>query len=320
MNITIEEILRKTKLGWEYVSDEENILFEMYKYLAQNLCDIVNAKFVFIKDKGQTAGVIYDYKLIFMSSGMFVSLCKLADLIIKSGLYTNTKQELKYYNLDFTEKPYEYTYPYFLQNSNEDDDKLFHFTLKILIEFIVLHEIGHLINNHGTRTQQRDNLIFSVDTKNNIRLSKEDSINSQAREIIADNYASFTLMALLGAKLHNLNGDHLDDAVKKYITSDSVFLYFFLTTIYLYFKMTNNEFSKDNIFNSSHPPPPFRINTILTNIINKMSSFFNDDTDHLTGIAQKSISKGDDIYLMVSDRDEKESYFIKITDLEYLKL
>ncbi|WP_295751534.1 hypothetical protein [Undibacterium sp.] len=146
--------------------------------------------------------------------------------------------------------------------ANLEHKALFMFTASFLLRFVIFHELGHLLHRHGERSDS-DNLMNVDEMSSN---SEFGSLNSQARELVADMFAFQELIGFtkehLISQANNEIGTFLTSEL---IPNDFELVVFCLQMAHVYFFFMDSEKWRTIAPTEwSHPPHPFRLHTIYT--------------------------------------------------------
>ncbi|MCQ8847890.1 hypothetical protein NQT74_04810 [Alteromonas stellipolaris] len=250
--------LIKYNLGFHYevLENKENGLLQPFFF---KLCDELkkdNLDFAITHDDTVNAGVLYRENLVFITFGMFDSLCKLAELICCSGVLGNEKSEKRYENLNFIGNPFtgfKKTKPVF---DCETTSKLLLVIFDCLLVFVIGHEKGHIDNAHGNIGQSK----ITEDITNTIT-GNLSVISQHAKELVADlsgfNHAKYRLNYSIS------KNKHTSPEVSKLLNNiDSDTLVLFILTCF--FKMMDNIYGvSPDMTTRSHPYASFRAHTLL---------------------------------------------------------
>ncbi|HCU0149413.1 TPA: hypothetical protein OUE12_000385 [Escherichia coli] len=297
----INEILSKNQLGliYDFINDRDNGLvlpfFSKYmdsvRKLDLDFCITTNSHF--------QCGIIYDEKLIFMSYGTFDRLCKLSDLIFRSGMITGKSTNLNFYDLHLVTNPF-VGFNNETREESESESHLFMFILDCLMLFIVSHEVGHFINKHGDRAKKQSIDTIFDDVLGHKKINSAEIISSHARELVADGFA-LNIVKKHAQSAFDQKASYLNNLLDFYSSKEGG-IAFSLLLILCYFKLSDG-LSPHEHFQSTHPSTAARVRFILSCHI---ESLVNEDEEKTFGfyygliITQlKSIfaSMGDDFEL-----------------------
>lgn len=138
---------------------------------------------------------------------------------------------------------------------------LFSYVLLVLARFVVLHELGHIWHEHGTRTTKRNS--FEVDEMDGTTgaLSQDDALASQARELVADSFALSRLFRLQEQELVLKADTEFVKALAPQLLDTRKRRHdFLLQMIHLYFTvMDRPDWDMSDLSTMSHPPAPMRL-------------------------------------------------------------
>lgn len=297
----INEILLKNQLGlmYDFENNKDNGLvlpffckyMDSVKKLGLDFCITTNLNF--------QCGIIYDERLIFMSHGTFDRLCKLSDLIFRSGVITGKSKDLNFYDLHFVANPF-VGFKNEIREESESESHLFMFILDCLMLFIVSHEVGHFINKHGDRAiKQSIDTIFD-DVLGHRKINRDELISNHAKELVADCFA-LNIVKKHVQSAFDQQAPYLDNLLNFYSIKEGGVV-FSLLLILCYFKLSDG-LSPYEHFQSTHPSTAARVRFILSCHI---ESLVNEDEEKIFGlhygliIAQFKLifaSMGDDLEL-----------------------
>lgn len=258
----INKILSKNELGfiYDFENDRDNGLvlpffckfMDSVKQLDLNFCITTNLNF--------QCGIIYDEKLIFMSYGTFDRLCKLSELIFRSGMITGKIKKLNFYDLHLVTNPF-IGFNNEKREESESESYLFMFILECLMLFIVSHEVGHFINKHGDRAiSQSFDTIFD-DVLGHRKIDGAALISSHARELVADSFALNVVKKHVQSAFDQ-QASYLDNLLNFYDCKEGGIV-FSLLLILCYFKLSDG-LSPHEHFQSTHPSTAARVRYILS--------------------------------------------------------
>lgn len=216
--------------------------------------------FCITTDLNLRCGVIYNEKLIFMSYGTFDRLCKLSELIVRSGVITGNCKELNFYDLHFVTNPF----VGFNNESgveSESESHLFMFVLDCLILFIVSHEVGHFINKHGDRIIKGNFDNIFDDVLGHREIDKAELISSHARELVADSFA-LNIVKKYVKSVFDEQAPYLSHLLDFYRCKEGSVV-FSLLLILCYFKLSDGLTPHEH-FKSTHPSTAARVRFIIS--------------------------------------------------------
>jgi hypothetical protein len=276
-DIKLEEInekLIKRNRGFLYdlKHDRENGLILPFFAMYMNYANKNGLDFCFTTKTSFECGIIHDDKLIFMSYGTFDRLCKLAELIVRSGVITGKTRELNFFDLHLVEKP-------FVGFNNEERDEteseshLFMFILNTLMFFVFSHEVGHFVNRHGERNIKNTTDNIFDDVIGHKFIDKNQLISSHARELVADCYALNSVKKYIQSVFNNQD-DYINNLVEDYKTKEGPVL-LSLLLILCYFKLTDGLNDFDH-FESTHPSTAARMRFIISCHIESLNAHDDD--------------------------------------------
>lgn len=250
----LDKTLQKNGLGYIYnfLSDRDNGLILPFFAVHMDSLNKMGLDFSVTTDTIARAGIIYKENLVFLSYGLVDKLSKLAELIYVSGALNGLSKDVRYQDLHFVENP-------FIGFNGKDvefgNGQLYLYIFDKLLQFIVSHEVGHFLNDHGKRLSNKNNILDDVEGHR--KIASKDLISSHARELVADLYA-----------FNNL----LDYVEKSIDTQKSSLIPLFsdkngpviLTTLIIacYFQMMDGSNGHDH-FTSTHPEAAMRACAIM---------------------------------------------------------
>ncbi|MEA3480406.1 MAG: hypothetical protein U9R65_00430 [Pseudomonadota bacterium] len=253
----LNKILASNNLGFAYdiLNDRENGLVLPFFARYMDAVNIKGLEFIVTTDTNATAGILYKHNLIFLSYGLFDRLCKLSLLIHASGVLDGKKKPFNFFDLHLVDNP-------FTGFSNESDEfgeapevYLLLFIFDSLLGFIVAHEVGHFVNNHGYRIN------FSDDVIGHKRIAREQLIQSHARELVADNYA-FKLLRNDIEQAILTNNPVVGNLSEEYKNGNgaSILSLLFMAS---YFKLMDGQ-NPNSHFESTHPEAVIRVKFLFS--------------------------------------------------------
>lgn len=243
----------------------ENELFELFETVGRQICVENELFFAFSASECVQAGIIYDSRIVFMTYGMFNSICKLAEKMTLSGSWTGTEaKESDYYCLTEGRVPFKFSHD---RNFSDDTVSLhfFIYVLNVLFRFIIFHEIAHYVKKHNYRDNQPKEGITSDMLGYESNGPEQDTLSKQARELVADAASFSHLLAYSQACFDS--EEPLIQTLKGVFPNDFATSTLNLSIIYCYFKMMDNGKGADKLFTLSHPTAAFRAKVILSHYI-----------------------------------------------------
>lgn len=277
-------ILRRHGLGMLLIPQDvarTNPWFMVFEPQLSALVDHVGEglmRFCFSADPRVQAYAIYDDQAIILSAGMFDLLCKLTASMVSSGLYPAVgTPSVAAWNPDINNNLLSVRglLAGGIFNWNDapswscDPDRmeLFFQLLRTMLRFVVLHEIGHLWHRHGERHQAGHRL--EVDSGAPKLLSPKQAMESQARELIADQFAlRLLLRGQHGEIQENLADKSANNLRHTILASPSAEIAFSLLAIYCYFyAVDRQDWSATDVHLYSHPPAPFRLKALIADLL-----------------------------------------------------
>ena len=278
----IEELLSKYGQPRQMVvrPDDQSGWMLPFHMQAQELCGVVGADFAFLESPiMQAVAIQCERSVVGVYAGMFWMLCRLASVVAGSGVFPAMKGDVEAKwdpevrrSLKTPRELLEETVPFDWSMESigwkqaGERQILFHTVLSLSFRFVVLHEAGHIVNDHQPRRKLHGADALLVDHPNPRLLdSKEEGVCSQAREIIADGFAFFHTIDTFSNEL--ANGSHLEMAqiIRQRLTPDApTLIRFALSVIFLYFRLSDrSDWQNLPIERLSHPPAPFRMKALF---------------------------------------------------------
>ncbi|MEN4560892.1 hypothetical protein [Pantoea agglomerans] len=263
-------ILEKHGLGliYDVENDRENGLLMPFFCMFMDSVNQVGLNFCITTELSIRCGIIHHEKLVFMSYGMFDRLCKLSELIARSGVITVKEMPLNFHDLHFVANPF-----VGFNNEDREEDELeshfFMFVLECLMLFIVSHEVGHFINKHGNRETLRNFDGIFDDVLGHREISEAELIASHARELVADCFA-FNIVRNHIESVFERKDDYLNNLLPVFDGEKGGVL-LSLLIIVSYFKLTDG-LSPHEHFKSTHPSTGARVRFILSCYVGSLVS------------------------------------------------
>lgn len=277
----MEEILAKYRQPRILVvrPDDQSGWMLPFEMQAKQLCGIVGADFVFLESPAMQAVAIQDERsVVGVYAGMFWMLCRLASVVARSGVFPAMKGDVEpEWNPEIRRSlktprelleetvPFDWTMESIGWNQAGERQILFYAVLALSYRFVVLHEAGHIVNDHQPRRRIHGADALLVDRPGPRMLDPEEAVRSQAREIIADGFAFLHTIETFNNEL--TNGSHLEMAqiIRERLTPDTpTLIRFTLTVIFLYFRLSDRlDWQSLPFQRFSHPPAPFRMKALF---------------------------------------------------------
>lgn len=286
----IDDALRACRLSMRFSpdSDSKNVLFFLMDSMAKQFCAELSEglqksqiSFTFVGAGDKQAGVIYSYNLIYVTCGMFNTLCHVAAKIVDKGIYNDigsaSKVDANFDSIDNVltareildkEDTFIWDEMHFPWKSDKEKQFLFFYILDTMFKFLLLHEMGHLFHGHGNNQERKYSRNVETDSiDGDSRCS--DGIDSQARELVADVFAFDLLVKLQLEELKEKSTECMALFLKeKILKTHKESLIFFLDCVYLYFYMIDSyKWKGKNLRDNSHPPAAFRLQTIYSSVL-----------------------------------------------------
>lgn len=246
---------------------------------AQQMCATADIAFEFLESPNiQAVAVQGKSDFVGIYAGMFWMLCRLAALVARSGVFPamkgdveprwtpDVKRSLQTPRLLLeAEGPFDWEIESIGWKQAGERQILFYAVLSLSFRFVVLHEIGHIVNDHGRRRMCSGTNALLVDRPEPQLLDPKEAVQSQARELIADGFAFQHTIKTFHDEISN--GSHLELAqiVRERLAPDaSALISFALSVIFLYFHLSDrSDWQSIPIDRLSHPPAPFRMKALL---------------------------------------------------------
>lgn len=281
----IEELLRKYGLPrvMEVRPDDTSGWMVPFAIQAQEICAVAGASFAFLESRDMQAVAFQDRRdVVGVYAGMFWMLCRLSSLVAASGVFPamngsveptwtpDVGRSLRTPRDLLDEKvPFDWEIESAAWKEDGERQILFYVVLAISFRFVVFHELGHIVNDHGRRRTYSGISPLLVDHPGPGLCEPEEALESQARELIADGFAFKHTIATFNNELSS--GSHLELAqiVRKHLAPDALRLIgFVLSVIFLYFRLSDLPSWKSTPINRlSHPPAPFRMKALFAQLV-----------------------------------------------------
>ena len=234
-------------------------------------------RFCFSADHRVQAYAIHDEQAIVLAAGMFDLLCKLTASMVSSGLYPAVgasslaawEPDIKNNLLSVRGSLEEGTFNWSDGPSwarDPDRLELFFQILRTMVRFVVLHETGHLWHRHGERHRQGHRI--EVDSNSPNRLPQEKALESQARELLADQFAFRLLIQGQHGENQGVFANPSADNLRcTLLRSPRDEIAFYLLVVYFYFYAVDRlDWSVGDAHLYSHPPAPFRLKALIADL------------------------------------------------------
>lgn len=258
----IDRIISKNGLGfiYDFENDKDNGLVHPFCCIFMDFANKFDLDFCITTNLNFQCGIIYDEKLIFMSYGTFDRLCKLSELIFRSGMITGKPMSLNFYDLHLVNNPF-VGFNNETREENESESHLFMFILQSLMLFIVSHEVGHFVNKHGDRAIKQSFYNIFDDVLGHREIDGNELISSHARELVADGFA-LNIVKKNVQSAFDQEVCYLGNLLDFYTCKEGGIV-FSLLLILCYFKLSDG-LSPHEHFNSTHPSTAARVRFILS--------------------------------------------------------
>ncbi len=283
--MNIEELLSRCDLPrpMDVRPDDPSGWMVPFAIQAQEICAAAGATFVFLESEDMQAVAVQDERdVVGVYAGMFWMLCRLAALVARSGVIPAMKGEVEPSwtpeverslrtprQLLEEKRPFNWAMESIGWKQAGERQILFYAVLALSFRFVVLHEVGHIANDHGHRRMRSGSGALLVDRPGPRLLDREEAVQSQARELIADGFAFQHTIVSFNNELSN--GSHLELAqiVRERLTPDApALINFVLSVVYLYFRLSDrSDWRSAPIDRLSHPPAPFRMKALLALLV-----------------------------------------------------
>ena len=282
----IAEICAKYRLPYPMtvpVRDPSAFMFPM-GLQAQDLCQLYGARFVFLESPTINAVALQDtdFQMVGVHAGMFWMLSRIAARVVRSGAFVNVGRKPEpVWNPGYGRtsvgprallddmKPFDWQ----AENADIADDPdrtiLFLLILRTLFFFVVLHEIGHLSNDHGLRRKSGTTRPLMIDGASATKGNNGHGTASHAREMIADGFAFLATIRLTHQAATDARKDKvLHDWHQKIMPTNADLTRVVLLIVDLYFRMTDQFYNSDHqLLDRTHPPAPFRLKGVLATVL-----------------------------------------------------
>jgi hypothetical protein len=301
---------------------------------AEKLCHEVTeipVSFAFTASARIQAQALYEPRSVVMTWRLFNRLCHLSANLVSKGLYVKLgKQKPPVWTKDPSRAGRPMTSFIDLSSFNwretsaawsSDPERqwLFAYVLLTIFRFVVLHELGHIHYKHGLRRGGHP-VSLEVDAIHPTLYPEEDAIPSQARELVADEFAWRVLTKLqaieLELKANTVMGKGL---ISKLLQTDRDRIRFLLSTIYLYFYSSDrHDWLAINPIHLSHPPSPFRWYTIAAGFVEHGN--FQIPADQAPGLFKDSFFEAASIVAVAYDQLPDMKWLDILSTDQYKKL
>ncbi len=144
-------------------------------------------------------------------------------------------------------------------------------------EFIVRHELGHILLNHCEYKRGHKLDAFIDDTQNTETEMQEAEV-SQAFELCADNFAAVLGYEKLlhGKKLFGKFPEPVDGAIRAFHASEQDAIEHYLLSLFFAFRLfdqSNYVWTKDFLCSRSHPPAAFRFHSVCIHLQHHLGGY-----------------------------------------------
>lgn len=315
--MTIEKILRKYGLPRPMIvrHDDPSGWMVPLAIEAQDICEAADARFVFLESREMQAVAVQDQEdVVGVYAGMFWMLCRLASLVAASGVFPtlkgiaeptwtpDIKRSLRTPRDLLNERePFDWQLESIGWKDAGERQILFYVVLSLCFRFVVFHEVGHIVNDHGRRRARAGSDLLLIDRPAPQLLHPEEAVQSQARELIADGFAFQNTIRAFDNEL--TNGIHLElpRIVRERLVPDTPGLIgFTLSVIFLYFRLSDrSDWHNIAIDRLSHPPAPFRMKALFALLLEAKPLGVNETM--VAKIISETMSRGDAIVSVMFD-------------------
>ncbi|WP_150803923.1 hypothetical protein [Pseudomonas fluorescens] len=281
--MNIDDALRQERLEPRLVPSDIADINPWFLIMERDLSSLCQqalpkpVRFTFNVSHSIQACVFYRSNLVVMTAGMFNVLCRLASRIVTSGAFVafeggvepiwtpSVENSFKSVTSDLSSIAFDWGVESKSWQKSGERQLIFFYILQTLTRFVILHELGHISHNHGARFQGGHSGFVDVDLAQPELLTNEEGVASQAREIIADNFAFIRLRELQERELAAKAGAEATDLlVKKLLPGEEERVGFLLTMAYVYFHMMDrHDWHSLDVFKLTHPPAPFRLKNLF---------------------------------------------------------
>lgn len=220
------------------------------------------------------ACAMYKYRVVVMSAQMFNMLCLVAECVVAKRAFPHVgnvpegswtpdpENSFRVIRQDLGRRTFSWSEASTSEwVRNPTRMNLFFYVLLVLARFVVLHELGHIWHEHGARNESLNS--FEVDEMGGPTgaLTQDKALASQARELVADDFA---LNSLLEIQEHELtlkaDTDFVKTLVPQLLKTRQQRYDFLLQMIHLYFTvMDRPDWEQFDLSAMSHPPAPMRL-------------------------------------------------------------
>lgn len=315
--MNIEEILQKYDLPHSMAvrHNDPSGWMTPFAVEAQGICSASQASFVFLESQKMQAVAVQDsLNLVGVYAGMFWILCRLASSVAAGGIFPTLqgvseptwKPDLERSlrtprDLLDEGQPFDWELEKIGWSEAGERQILFHVVLSLCFRFVVLHEVGHIENDHSRRRQHTRNNLLLVDRPNPRLIQPSEAYESQARELIADGFAFQHLVRIFDNQLTQFSDLEYSRIIREHLVADAPSLIrFTLCIIFLYFRLSDrSDWHTTPLNRLSHPPAPFRMKALFALLIEAKPFGINEE--QAGEIISETIVLGDALASVVFD-------------------
>ncbi|MRV70685.1 hypothetical protein GJ700_02995 [Duganella sp. FT92W] len=302
----LEQCLGFRKTGESFLdvaSVESNPFFMLFNYDAEKLCELLTdgkVEFAIADSIRRQAVSVGSEQAVVIYKGMLDAIFKIAARIVETGAliqlnenfrksmktpqHAQTARALLDETADFSWDETEYPWI-----KKREQQVIFMFSSNLLYRLVILHELGHLWHNHG----ERNELIDSINIDEMFGNSQAGSIESQARELIADNFAFDHLFAFTSFNLESQRFDEIGRFLFTNLVPDKYELAVFclqMAFVYFYF-MDSESWRARSPSEWTHPPHPFRLQALYMAFL--ADGFGSIEKEHREQVFKRGVQLGD---------------------------
>nr|WP_314256768.1 hypothetical protein [uncultured Devosia sp.] len=304
----MEDLLRNNNLPRPLAPDELSGWMVPFAMQAQGICGSVGTSFVFLDSDEMQAVAVQDEEInvVGVYLGMFSMLCRLATVVASSGVFPAMKGDIEpSWNPDVERsmrsprklleerRPFDWELESIGWKQAGERQMLFYVVLAILFRFVVFHEMGHIVNDHGRRRRIRTGDALLVDQPSPPLRDPGDAVPSQAREIIADGFAFLHTIKSFDDELSSGADFELAQIVRNQLAPDGpALIRFVVSVVFLYFRLSDrSDWLSSPIDCLTHPPAPFRMKALMALLFEEKPLGIDDAT--AAAIVSETTATGD---------------------------
>jgi hypothetical protein len=220
------------------------------------------------------ACAMYEHRVVVVSAQMFNMLCHIAERVVamrayphvgdvQAGTWTpDSQNSFRLIREALGSRPFSWSEARASDwGRNPSRRALFFYVLLVLARFVVLHELGHIWHEHGART--KDPRSFEIDEMagSTGQLAQGQALASQARELVADDFALSRLWKIQERELVlKADTEFLKTLAPQLLDTRKRRHDFLLQMIHLYFTVMDRlDWRLSDLSTLSHPPAPMRL-------------------------------------------------------------